>query len=154
MKNSYFLTCILFLLFAGCTKSDKNSTFPKNAYRMTFTENHDKNSWEGNQYLNFGKGLEASMILACTVNGMPLVYSGQQAGLDRSLKFFDKDEIQWKRHRFTEIYTKLFLLKHQNKALWNGQHGGEMIRIFNDKPEQVISFSREKEGQRVIPIIN
>ena len=38
--------------------------------------------------------------------------------------------------------------------MWNGQHGGEMIRIFNDKPEQVISFSREKEGQRVIPIIN
>ena len=111
MKNSYFLTCILFLLFAGCTKSDKNSTFPKNAYRMTFTENHDKNSWEGNQYLNFGEGLEASMILACTVNGMPLVYSGQEAGLDRSLKFFDKDEIQWKRHRFADIYTKLFTIK-------------------------------------------
>ena len=94
------------------------------------------------------------MILACTVNGMPLVYSGQEIGLDRSLKFFDKDEIQCKNHRFAEIYTKLFLLKHQNNALWNGQHGGEMIRIFNDKPEQVISFSPEKEGQRVIPIIN
>ncbi len=29
-----------------------------------------------------------------------------------------------------------------------------MIRIFNDKPNQVISFSREKNGHRVIPIIN
>ncbi len=51
------------------------STFPRDAYRMTFAENHDKNSWEGNQFSNFGKGLEASMVLACTVNGMPLADS-------------------------------------------------------------------------------
>lgn len=130
------------------------STFPKDAYRMTFTENHDKNSWEGNQYSNFGDGLEASMVLACTVNGMPLVYSGQEAGLNRSLKFFDKDLIEWKDHSFTGIYTKLFELKHKNKALWNGSYGGEMIRIFSDKQDQVISFSRTKGNNKVIPIIN
>ncbi|MEI7983677.1 MAG: alpha-amylase family glycosyl hydrolase, partial [Bacteroidota bacterium] len=38
------------------------NTFPKGAYRMTFTDNHDKNSWEGNQYSNFGAGLHASMV--------------------------------------------------------------------------------------------
>ena len=130
------------------------STFPKNAYRMTFTENHDKNSWEGNQYSNFGDGLEASMVLAGTINGMPLVYSGQEAGLNRSLKFFDKDLIQWKAHPFYGIYKKLFELKHKNQALWNGGYGGEMIRIFNDKPEQVLSFSRSKNGDQVIPVIN
>ncbi len=130
------------------------STFPKNAYRMTFTDNHDKNSWEGNQYSNFGDGLEASMVLAATVNGMPLVYSGQEAGLNKSLKFFDKDQIEWKSHPFYTIYQTLFELKHKNQALWNGSHGGEMIRIFNDKPEQVLSFSRAKNGDQVIPIIN
>lgn len=130
------------------------STFPKNAYRMTFTENHDKNSWEGNQYSNFGDALPASMVLACTVNGMPLVYSGQEAGLDRSLKFFDKDPIVWKKHPFADMYKTLFALKHSNQALWNGGYGGEMIRIFNDKPQQVISFSRSKNGQQVIPVIN
>src|SRR5205085_3412609 len=31
---------------------DVNSV-PYDAYRMTFTENHDKNSWEGNQFSNF-----------------------------------------------------------------------------------------------------
>jgi len=130
------------------------STVPRDAYRMTFTDNHDKNSWEGNQYANFGDGLEASMVLACTVNGMPLVYSGQEAGLSRSLKFFDKDEIEWKAHPFTEIYTKLFELKHKNQALWNGKNGGEMIRIFNDKQDQVISFSRAQNNDKVIDIIN
>lgn len=130
------------------------STFPRNAYRMTFVENHDKNSWEGNQFSNFGEALEASIVLTCTVNGMPLIYSGQEAGLDRSLKFFDKDPIEWKTHPIATIYTKLFALKHKNQALWNGENGGEMIRIFNDKQDQVISFSREKNGDKVISIVN
>jgi maltooligosyltrehalose synthase len=94
------------------------------------------------------------MVLACTVNGMPLVYSGQEAGLDRSLKFFDKDLIDWKDHKFTKMYTTLFTLKHHNEALWNGNSGGEMIRIFNDKQDQVISFAREKNGDKIITIIN
>ena len=121
---------------------------------MAFTKNHDKNSWKGNQYSNFGEGLEASMVLACTVNGMPLVYSGQDAGLNRSLKFFEKDLIEWTPHPFAAIYTKLSDLKHKNQALWNGSYGGEMIRILNDKPDQVLSFSRTKNGYQEIPIIN
>ena len=130
------------------------NTFPRDAYRMTFTDNHDKNAWEGNQFSNFGSGLEACMVLACTVNGMPLVYSGQEAGLNRSLRFFDKDPIEWKQHPFFDMYKKLFALKHKNQALWNGAAGGEMLRIFNDKPAEVISFSREKNGDRIITIIN
>ncbi len=130
------------------------STFPRNAYRMTFTENHDKNSWEGNQFSNFGDALPASMVLACTVNGMPLVYGGQEAGLDRSLKFFDKDQIVWKSHPFAAMYTRLFDLKHKNQALWNGKYGGEMIRVFNDRQDQVISFSREMNGDRVVDVVN
>ncbi len=130
------------------------NTFPRDAYRMTFTDNHDKNSWEGNPLLNFGDGLETSIVLAATVNGMPLVYSGQEAGLNRSLAFFDKDLIEWQEHPFYDIYRKLFTLKHKNQALWNGANGGEMVRIFNDQPSKVISFSREMNGDKVIPIFN
>jgi glycosidase len=130
------------------------STFPENAYRMTFTENHDKNSWEGNQYSNYGDGLHAAMVLCCTVNGMPLVYSGQEAGLDRSLKFFEKDEIEWQDHENADIYKKLFQLKKKNRALWNGKWGGEMIRINNDQSDHVLSFYRESDGDKMISIIN
>ncbi|MGB3075062.1 MAG: alpha-amylase family glycosyl hydrolase [Chitinophagales bacterium] len=130
------------------------NTFPPDAYRMNFTDNHDKNSWEGNQYSNFGAGLEAAMVFCSVANGMPLIYSGQEAGLDRSLKFFDKDLIEWKEHRNTTIYKKLFALKHTNEALWNGAAGGVMTRVYNDQMQQVISFYREKNGDKVLPIIN
>lgn len=127
---------------------------PPDAFRMTFTENHDKNSWEGNQFSNFGEGLPACMVLCAVINGMPMVYGGQEAGLSRSLKFFDKDLIEWKQHPFYDLYKRLFTLKHSNHALWNGAWGGEMVRIYNDKMDRVISFSREKDGDKVIPIIN
>jgi cyclomaltodextrinase / maltogenic alpha-amylase / neopullulanase len=127
---------------------------PKDAYRMTFTDNHDKNSWDGTQYSNFGDGLQACMVFCTVVNGMPLVYGGQEAGLNKSLKFFDKDNIEWKDHPNEVLYKSLFKLKHENQALWNGAWGGEMVRIFNDKPNEVISFARQKNDDKVIAVIN
>lgn len=130
------------------------SIYPKEAYRMAFTDNHDKNSWEGNQYANFGNALEATMVFVSTFDGMPLVYSGQEAGLNRSLSFFEKDLIEWKEHPFYGMYKKLFALKYANQGLWNGAWGGEMIRIPNDKSKQVIAYAREKNGNKVVVIIN
>ena len=130
------------------------NTFPAAAYRMNFTDNHDKNAWEGNPVKNFGEALPLFMVFAGLVNGMPLVYSGQEAGLGRSLKFFDKDPITWKDHPNAKIYQTLFELKHRNQALWNGNNGGHMNQIINDHPQQVISFYREKNGQQVIGIFN
>lgn len=130
------------------------SVFPENGYRMAFTDNHDKNSWEGTQYSNFSDGLHAAMVLCAAIDGIPMVYSGQEAGLDRSLNFFEKDPIEWKEHKNAAIYAKLFNLKHKNQALWNGQWGGEMVRVKNDKMDHVLSFSREKNGDKVVTIIN
>lgn len=130
------------------------SIFPKEGIRMNFIDNHDKNSWEGNQYSNFGDALKAATLFTFLMDGIPLVYSGQEAGLDRSLEFFEKDPIEWTLHENESFYTTLFNLKHKNQALWNGSHGGEMVRIINDRMDQVISFVREKNGDKVLTFIN
>lgn len=128
--------------------------FPDDGYRMLFTDNHDKNSWEGSQYDNFGDALHAAMVLTATVNGMPLVYSGQEAGLDRSLAFFEKDEIKWKEHENAALFRQLFALKKKNRALWNGKWGGEMIRVVNNCPDQILSFYRQSKGDKILVITN
>ncbi|HOY95166.1 MAG TPA: alpha-amylase family glycosyl hydrolase [Catalimonadaceae bacterium] len=130
------------------------SIWPRNGFRMNFVDNHDKNSWEGNPFLNFGDGLKAAVVLTATMDGMPMMYSGQEAGLNRSLRFFDKDTIVWKKHEIGELYQKLFQLKHKNQGLWNGKWGGEMERIKSDKMDHVIAFSREKNGDEVIVVVN
>lgn len=128
--------------------------FPKAGIRLNFIDNHDKNSWEGTMYSNFGEALTAMTVFSFLMDGMPLVYSGQEAGLDRSLQFFDKDPIVWKEHENEELYTQLFKLKHTNQALWNGVHGGEMVRLNNNEMQNVISFSREKCGDKVLAFFN
>ncbi|MGZ5188761.1 MAG: alpha-amylase family glycosyl hydrolase [Kaistella sp.] len=130
------------------------SIFPKEGIRMNFIDNHDKNSWEGNQYSNFGPAAKAATVFTVMMDGMPLVYNGQEAGLDRSLLFFERDPIDWKKHENEVLYTTLFALKHNNQALWNGNRGGEMVRIMNDQMDQVISFVREKNGDKVLTFIN
>jgi len=134
--------------------ANEASPFPQNGYRMLFTDNHDKNSWTGAPYTQFSKGLEACIILTGTLDGMPLVYSGQEAGNPKQLELFEKDAIEWRKHPNADLFKKLFALKHKNHALWNGAEGGEVVRIVNDKPEQIISFSREKAGDRVVVIVN
>ena len=130
------------------------SAFPADGMRLTFTDNHDKNSWEGGQYAAFGQGLEAAIVFAATVRGIPLVYGGQEAGLDRALPFFEKSSIEWKEHPNSNIYRTLFSLKHRNQALWNGAWGGGMVRINHDRPDSVIAFIREKNGDAVLGIFN
>ncbi|TAJ11719.1 alpha-amlyase [Marinilabiliaceae bacterium JC017] len=130
------------------------SIWPTDGYRMNFIDNHDKNAWEGTPFSNFKDGLEAAMVLTCTIEGMPMLYSGQEAGLNRPLNFFEKDQIEWQKHKVGEIYSKLLNLKHKNQALWNGKWGGTMERIKNDQMKKVIAFSRQKNDDKVITIVN
>lgn len=130
------------------------SAWPDNAIKMNFVDNHDKNSWEGTMFERFGPYLDASIVLTATAEGMPLLYSGQEAGLDRELAFFDKDEISWQEHPVGELYRALFKLKHENQALWNGSWGGKMIPVPNTAPEAVFSFARQKAQDKVFVLIN
>jgi len=131
-----------------------NNTFPKNDYRMTFITNHDENSWNGTVKKRLGNGAEAFAILTYTIPGMPLIYSGQEAGNDKVLRFFEKDTINWNSIKYQDFYAKLNLLKKTNKALWNGSEGGDMVNIGEGESENILAFMREKDNNKIISIIN
>lgn len=127
--------------------------YPNDSYRMVFTTNHDENSWNGTDRERFGNAAEAFAVITALVPGMPLVYSGQEAGLDKRLKFFDKDLIEWKENKMRGIYTKLFQLKKENKALWNGSPGGELQKI-SVADKKIFAFVREKDDNKVLAFFN
>ena len=130
------------------------SAYPREAYRMTFVSNHDKNAWEATQFEAFGDGLEAAIVLSVVGEGMPLIYNGQEAGNPRRLAFFEKDPIEWRPHAIGELYRSLFRLRKSNTALWNGQWGARMIRVWNTRPAEVFSFVRENERDKVFAVLN
>ena len=121
---------------------------------MYFTSNHDENSWNGTVWERMGNAAEVMAVLTYGIPGMPLIYSGQEAGLDHRLLFFEKDEIIWKEHPFNILYTSLNKLKKDNPALWNPGFGGEMGIIKNSRPEQVLSFIRRKGENEVLYTLN
>ena len=128
--------------------------FPADAYRMQFTSNHDENSWNGTEYERLGEAAKTFAVLAYTIPGMPLIYSGQESAFNRRLKFFDKDIIDWDNYSLAGFYTTLDKLKHGNAALANGAAGGEMIKIHSDNDKAIYSFLRKKDNNTVFVILN
>jgi glycosidase len=130
------------------------SAFPPNSMRMTFVSNHDKNAWEGTEFERFGAGLEAAIVLSVVGDGIPLIYSGQEAGNPRRLAFFEKDAIEWLDHPNGDLYRRLFALKQANTALWNAGWGATMIKVPNSAEAQVLSFVRQNERDKVFAVLN
>ena len=131
-----------------------DTIFPADSYLMNFITNHDENSWNGTIEERMGEASKALALLSFTVPGMPLIYSGQEVGMNKRLKFFEKDEIDWNNKELIPFYKELIALKKNNKALQNGAKGGKLIRISSNENEKIFAFSREAEGNKVVVILN
>jgi glycosidase len=127
---------------------------PAGAYKMNFTTNHDENSWNGTVHERYGEGFKAFAVLMATVPGMPLIYTGQEAALDKRLKFFEKDPVDWKDYPLEDFYRKLLNLKKQNAALWNGNYGGAYHPVKTSNDADVVAFIRTKSEQSVFVVLN
>ena len=68
------------------------------------------------------------------------------------MAFFDKDTIGFQNYAYEDFYKTLLNLKKENKALWNGEFGGEPMRI--NASENVYAFKREKEDDAIVVVVN
>ena len=134
--------------------AQQEERFPSHAYRLYFTTNHDENSWNGTDEELFGDNFENFAVMAATIDGMPLVYSGQEAALDKRLEFFERDPIEWDGFEYEDFYRTLFELKDRNEALWNGQYGGEFAAVPTESSGQTYAYKRVKGDHEVFVILN
>lgn len=128
--------------------------YPDDAYRMLFITNHDENSWNGTEFERLGPAVYACAVLIATAKGMPLMYNGQEIGLNKRLNFFEKDPIEWIDSKYEDFYTSLFNLKLKNKALLNGNEGGDVVRITSTNDKAVYAFARVKDKDKVLVVLN
>jgi hypothetical protein len=68
-------------------------------------------------------------VLSVVGEGVPLIYNGQEAGHDKRLEFFERDPIRWREHALGDLYRRLFALKRDTSALWNGHWGARMLPV-------------------------
>ncbi len=134
--------------------TDSVNKYANGSFPMQFITNHDENSWNGTEYERMGDAVKTFATLTFTVEGIPLLYSGQEAGLHKRLLFFEKDTINWSNLEMQKFFQSLTSLKHNNQALWNGTAGGSMNFVTTSAPEKVLAFTREKDNNQVLAVFN
>lgn len=128
--------------------------YPSYAFRMQFTDNHDENSWNGTVFERLGDAAECFAVLTFLIPDMPLNYSGQEAGLNKRLSFFEKDPIDWKEHKFFSLYKSLTELKKSNELLHCGTKGAKIEFIPNNNQKNILSFVRVKDEKILLAVFN
>ncbi len=149
------------------TMMSEYQRFPTAARLMNFTNNHDENSWAGTNEQLYGRATEAFRTFIFSIPGIPLIYNGEESGLDKQLKFFDKDQIIWREHPFRQLYTKLNGLHKQfpiMQSTWEHlqrvptQSPGDGVLAFTYKPEfqvlVVLNFSDKLKTFKLDSVAN
>jgi glycosidase len=124
--------------------------YPKGAFKLFFTSNHDENSWNGTEYEKYGIAAKAWAVFTLTWNGQPLIYSGQELPNHKRLAFFDKDQLQWTSETplLHDFYKTLLTARKQFPVLANGS-------IFNlPTNSAVMAYLKQDQGQTALVILN
>jgi glycosidase len=127
--------------------------YAPDSYRLRFLTNHDENSWNGTIDEKLGNAQKAFAAYIFTIPGVPLLYNGQEADLDKRLKFFERDPIEWKDSDLRAFYTKLAHLRTSHPALRHGTEGGTFVTLKTDQ-KNVYAYSREKGDAAVVVLLN
>jgi alpha-amylase len=128
--------------------------FPPAATRVYFTSNHDENSHSGSEYERMGNAAKAFAVLCCTLNGMPMIYSGQEMPNHKRLKFFEKDPIEWTgRYELHDFYKALLECRRRNPAL-RSDPAADIRRISAGESWRVFGFVRSMGRDEVLVLLN
>lgn len=128
--------------------------YPKDYFQLYFTQNHDENTHNGTEAELYGPAADAFNILAFTWQGIPMLYNGQEDNLTQRLAFFERNPIHWGKMSKTPFFQKLTGLRQHNQAVWAGKNGGNVVKIPSSADDFVYAFQREKNGDRVVVILN
>ncbi len=138
--------------FVKYIEEDSNK-FEK-GFHMYFTTNHDENSWKGTEFETLGSAHQLFSALTFVLDGIPLIYSGQEEPLKKRLRFFDKDTIGFKNFVCESFFKNLITLRKNNPALYAGSSGGKINWIETDVNKNILAFKRTKDQNEVICFFN
>lgn len=127
--------------------------YPKDAYRMFFTTNHDENSWNGTEFEKYGDAYKTFAVFAQTMyQSVPLIYNGQEDMNKKRLKFFVKDTIPWEGEKeMAPFYKTLLSLRRSNVAL---AANASYKRLGTTADSLIFAYQREMDGHKVVVILN
>jgi len=134
--------------------SRMDSLFDPNIFRMNFITNHDENSWNGSEFERLGEAVEVFAMLTFTLPGMPLLYTGQEIGMNKRLEFFEKDKVEWENNRWERFYTNMIEMKKEHSVFWNGAAGSSFKMLPVPDSVNVVAFERSNDDETFVILAN
>lgn len=136
-------------------RAKQDSLYQASDLRMFFTTNHDENSWQGTVFERMGKNHRNAFVLAATFpNGLPLIYSGQEAGLRHRLAFFAKDSISWRDSSLYPFYQQVLRLRREHPALQPADEGSTFGLLKAQSEPALYVYLRENGDEQLFVLLN
>ncbi len=141
-------------LVAACKTLFNNSSYA-NKGRMVYLTNHDLNAHDGTEFTRYGTNVLPLTVLSFTIYDLPLIYNGQEIGMNKAMSLFEPSPVQWDPTNkiYLNLFQKLTKLKRTQPALEDGANRGT-LKVIPTNRENVIVYSRKKGDNEVLVMLN
>ncbi|NPV52932.1 MAG: DUF3459 domain-containing protein [Firmicutes bacterium] len=125
--------------------------FPRNSLRLRYLENHDQmriqarlGDESGDEHA--GRGGRLAAVLLLTLDGVPLIYNGQEIGERERPDLFDPFKIRWDRgdHELRGFYRDLLSIRRASPAL----RRGDLKFIDIEYDDKCLAYVRQYTGNK------
>jgi len=126
----------------------KSNSYPQNSLPLRFVENHD----QPRSAEIFGlRGIRPYLAFVFSVNGLPLLYNGQEIGARHSLSLFENDQIDWmeQNENLFAFYRKLINLRREHPALYS-----KALITLAAENRQTLVYLKQAEKENILVILN
>ncbi|MEO6149404.1 MAG: alpha-amylase family glycosyl hydrolase [Mucilaginibacter sp.] len=148
LKGVFAGTQVPSMLFVA--NVNENNAIPAGGFKLRYTTNHDVTSSDGSTVdIYKGKqGALAAFVLAAYMNGVPLLYNGQEVGCPKKIDFFRKDPIDWTINPdMTAEYKKLIAFRKSSEAVKTGA----LTQYTNS---DVVAFEKKMGDEDILVLVN
>jgi cyclomaltodextrinase / maltogenic alpha-amylase / neopullulanase len=136
------------------TWTEEKRKFPRGSLHMRFIDNHD----ERRAIARVGeRGVLATMAIVFTLDGVPLVYNGMEAGdttESGAPALFEKLPVFWqfaeRRPEFPRFFRRMIALRKANPALQQG----EVVWLKNTDETRVVTYARRLGAEEFVVAVN
>jgi glycosidase len=125
---------------------------PGPSKRLRFTTNHDETAWDAPPTEIFGgeEGAEAAFVLATSMPGVPLIYNGQELGIQDTISFFEATPYDWSTQNETRsFYANYVAFYAESEALRNGDY-----EVLTPDAEDAVILSRSAGDEELLVLVN
>ncbi len=132
------------------TNTAEYNNVPPGAEKLRFTTNHDESAWDASPITLLGgqKGAMNAFVITAFLDGVPLIYAGQEVGRASTTPFFSKSPIDWTANpAYLAEYKQVMAFRQSSAAVRQGE-----LEAFSNG--DVVVFKKKLAGEEVLVIAN